>query len=180
MPDYGVDSADWQPLPWSWAAAKLSSGRNYWLITASAAARPHAMPVWGVWDDDEHRFAFSCGPRSRKIANLDANPQATFTVDDTVECLSVEGRAAAVADDDRREVWIERYLARYQPVAPDLGADFLRQNVVVELVPERALAVIERADEFATRATRATRWRFGHPANVSGEDHVAAPLRVAT
>lgn len=156
MPDYGVDSADWQPLPWPWAAAKLISGRNYWLITASAAARPHAMPVWGVWDDDEHRFAFSCGPRSRKAANLAANPQAALAIDDTVECLSVEGRAAPVTG-DRREAWIDRYLAKYQPIAPDLGAEFFHQNVVIELVPERALAVIERADEFATRATR---WRF--------------------
>lgn len=157
MPDYGVDSADWRPLPWSWAAERLIRGRNYWVVTASAAGRPHAMPVWGVWDDGEHRFSFSCGPRSRKAANLAGNPQATFTIDDTVECLSVEGRAAPVADDAQREAWIERYLAKYRPLAPDLDADFLRQNVVVELIPERAFAVIEREDEFATRATR---WRF--------------------
>ncbi len=171
MPDYGVDSAQWHPLEWSWAAERLIRGRNYWLVTASAAGRPHAMPVWGVWDDDEHRFAFSCGPRSRKAANLAANPQAAFTIDDTVECLAVEGRATLVTD-DRRETWIDRYLAKYQPIAPELGADFLRQNVVIELVPERALAVIERADEFATRATR---WRFGHLAHGAGEDHGAAP-----
>lgn len=171
MPDYRVDSAQWYPLEWSWAAERLIRGRNYWVVTASAAGRPHAMPVWGVWDDDEHRFAFSCGPRSRKAANLAANPQAAFTIDDTVECLSVEGRATFVTD-DRREAWIDRYLAKYQSIAPDLGADFLRQNVIIELVPERALAVIERADEFATRATR---WRFGYLAHGSGEDHVAAP-----
>ena len=98
MPDYGVDTAEWSPLPWSWAAAKLAAGRNYWVVTASADARPHALPVWGVWDDDEHRFAWSCAPRSRKAANVAANPQATVAVDDTVECLSIEGRAALVED----------------------------------------------------------------------------------
>ena len=43
MPDYGVDTPDWSPLPWSWAAAKLAAGRNYWVVTASAdgpAPRP--------------------------------------------------------------------------------------------------------------------------------------------
>jgi nitroimidazol reductase NimA-like FMN-containing flavoprotein (pyridoxamine 5'-phosphate oxidase superfamily) len=157
MPDYGVDTPDWNPLPWTWAAGKLAGNRNFWVVTASAGGRPHALPVWGVWDDDEHRFAFSCGPRSRKAANLGANPQATVAVDDTIECLSIEGRAAVIDDDERRETWIARYLSKYTPVAPDLSADFLRANLVFEFVPERAFAIIEREDEFSARATR---WSF--------------------
>lgn len=160
MPDYGVDEmSGWSPLPWSWAAGKLAAGRNYWVVTASLAARPHAMPVWGVWDDDDHRFAFSCGPRSRKAANLAINPQAVVAIDDTVECVSIEGRAETV-DGDRREVWIERYLAKYTPIAPDLTAEFIRQNLLFEFVPDRALAIIEREDEFSASATR---WRFTAP-----------------
>ena len=114
------------------------------------------MPVWGVWDDDELRFAFSCGPRSRKAANLAANPQVVVAPEDTVEGLSLEGRAAPV-DGDRQDVWIARYLAKYTPLAPELSADFLRQNLLFEVVPDRALAIIER--EESSRA-RATRWRF--------------------
>jgi pyridoxine/pyridoxamine 5'-phosphate oxidase len=158
MPDYGVDTPAWAPLPWTWAADKLANNRNYWVVTVSAGGRPHAMPVWGVWDDDEHRFAFSCGPRSRKAADLAANPQAAFTIDDTVECLSVEGHATIVDDDARRKSWIARYLAKYLPLAPDLTADFMRANLVVEFVPDRAFAIVEREEEFAERATR---WRFG-------------------
>jgi nitroimidazol reductase NimA-like FMN-containing flavoprotein (pyridoxamine 5'-phosphate oxidase superfamily) len=157
MPDYGVDSPAWSPLPWSWAAAKLAGNRNYWIVTASATGRPHALPAWGVWDDDELRFAFSCGPRSRKAANIAANAQAVFTIDDTVECLSIEGQAGVVTDVDRQEQWIDRYLAKYQPLSPDLTAGFLRQNVIVEVAPERAFAIIEREEEFAERATR---WSF--------------------
>jgi hypothetical protein len=85
-----------------------------------------------------------------------ANPQVTVAIDDTVECVSVEGRATAVRG-DRKDVWVERYLAKYAPIAPALTADFIRDNVVVELVPERAFGIIEREAEFATRATR---WRF--------------------
>jgi hypothetical protein len=156
MPDYGVDDADWAPLPWSWASERLAGNRNFWVVTVSAGGRPHALPVWGVWDDDEARFAFSCGPRARKARNLAANPRAVVMIDDTVECLSMEG-TAAVVDPAHSDHWIERYLAKYQPIGPDLDADFIRQNLLFELRPERAFAIIERDDEFAARATR---WAF--------------------
>lgn len=32
------------------------------LVSDSFFDRPHAIPVWGVWDDGAHCFAFSCGP----------------------------------------------------------------------------------------------------------------------
>jgi PPOX class probable F420-dependent enzyme len=157
MADYGVDDPGWEALPWSWAAERLAGNRNFWVVTVSGDGRPHALPVWGVWDDDEHRFAFSCGPSARKARNLRANPAAVVMNDDTVECVSIEGRAHLVDDDDRREAWIARYMTKYVPIQADLSADFLRVNLVFEFVPERAFAVIEREDEFATRATR---WVF--------------------
>ncbi|MET0146309.1 MAG: pyridoxamine 5'-phosphate oxidase family protein [Ilumatobacteraceae bacterium] len=156
MPAYGVDTPDWTPLPWSWAAERLGAGRNYWVVTASGGGRPHALPAWGVWDDAEHRFAWSCAPTSRKAANVAENPQVVVAVDDTVECVSVEGRAARVGG-RRQEVWIERYLAKYSSLAPDLSAEFIRDNVLLELTPQRAFGIIERDDEFAARATR---WTF--------------------
>ena len=79
MPGYGVETADWQPLPWTWAAERLAAGRNFWLVTVSSAGAPHAMPVWGVWDDGDLQFAFSCGPRSRKATNLAANSNVVVT-----------------------------------------------------------------------------------------------------
>ena len=159
MPDYGVRADTWRPLPWAWAAAKLTGGRNYWLVTASAQGRPHALPVWAVWDDDEHRMAFSCGPRSRKARNLAENPQVTVAVDDTVECLSLEGQGQVVTEATRREEWARRYVTKYQPLASGLDTAFVLAHLVVEVTPERALAVIEREDEFAVHPTR---WRFDH------------------
>lgn len=157
MPDYGVNGPEWEPLPWAWAAERLAANRNFWVVTVSGNGRPHALPVWGVWDNAERRFAFSCSPRARKARNLAANPQAVVMTDDTVECLSVEGRAEAVQAEPRREEWIERYLAKYRPMSADISAEFLRRHLMLEFVPERAFAVIERDDEFSTRATR---WTF--------------------
>jgi len=160
MADYGVDALGWEPLPWSWAAERLVGNRNFWVVTVSGDGRPHALPVWGVWDDDDRRFAFSCGPHARKARNLRANPAAVVMNDDTVECISIEGRAQLVDDADRQDVWIERYLEKYSAISPDTNAEFLRANLIFEFTPERAFAVIEREDEFATRATR---WVFDSP-----------------
>ena len=57
----------------------------------------------------------------------------------------------------RREAWIQRYLAKYPPISPDLSDEFLRAHALFEVVPDRAFAIIEREDEFADRASR---WRF--------------------
>jgi len=160
MPDYGVDTPEWSALPWSWAAERLAANRNFWVVTVSAAGRPHALPVWGVWDDTDSRFAFSCGPRSRKARNLAVNPQVVVMTDDTVECLSIEGRSATVPAGEPQRRWIGRYLEKYQLLAAALSAEFLAQNLLFEVEPERAFAVIEREDEFANRATR---WVFEPP-----------------
>ena len=157
MPGYGVEPTAWEPLPWSWALERLVPTRNYWVVTVSAEGRPHALPVWGVWDATESLLAFSCAPTARKARNLAANPRTVVMADDTVECVSVEGRAARLMDAARQDQWIERYLAKYTALADGLTADSMRDNAVFELTPDRALAVIEREDEFATRPTR---WVF--------------------
>lgn len=158
MSDYGVTAETWEPLPWSWAAERLTGNRNFWLVTVSGEGRPHALPVWGVWDDGDHRFVFSCAAGSTKAANLAENPRVVVMVDDTVECVSVEGRATRLTDEARLDTWVERYLHKYRPISPDLDGDFIRGGAVFEVTPDRVLSVIEREDEFATRPTR---WTFG-------------------
>ena len=157
MPGYGVDAPGWEPLPWPWAAARLTATRNFWVVTVSGEGRPHTLPVWGVWNDDDLRFCFACEPGARKARNLEANPRIVVTTSDTVECISIEGTARRIIDDLRRDDWIARYLAKYRQAAPDLDADFLRANAMFECLPERAFAIIERDNEFSTRATK---WVF--------------------
>ena len=116
------------------------------------------MPVWGVWDGTVTRYMFSGSPNSRKARNIAQNPHVVVMVDDTVECVSVEGTARVVEPGEpEREVWIERYMAKYGPLEEALSAEFIRDHLMVEVTPTRAFAIIERADEFATRATR---WVF--------------------
>lgn len=162
MSDYGVPADLDRALPWSWAEQRLVANRNYWVVTASAAGRPHAMPVWGVWLTDTERFWFSCSPNARKLRNIAENPRTTVTVDDTIECISVEGRARLAdidADASQIDAMVAAYLAKYWDDASvhDQMSAFLRSHAIVEFAPEVAFGVIEREVEFAQRATR---WRW--------------------
>ena len=158
MAAYGVDTPQWEALPWEWAAERLTTNHNYWVVTVSGTGAPHALPVWGVWDDDDLQFMFSCAPTARKARNIAANPRIVFTVDNTVECISVEGTATLLADPSRIDTWVDRYVAKYGHEVPTENfADFVRSHAVFEVAPTAAFAVIEREVEFATRATK---WRF--------------------
>ena len=155
MAAYGVPDDLDGVLPWSWADSRLSSSRNFWIVTASIKGRPHAMPVWGVWMSALERFAFSCAPQSRKARNLSENPQIVVTIDDTVECVSLEGRARAISGTEA-DPFVDAYARKYEddPVKQTALAAFMRENSIYEVTPERAFGVIEREDEFAQRATR--------------------------
>ncbi len=162
MSAYGVPADPAGTLPWTWAQERLVGNKNYWVVTASASARPHAMPVWGVWLPETDRFWFSCSPKARKARNIAENQRCVVTIDDTVECVSVEGRAR-VADHARDGDAIDRavasYLTKYwddPAVHPEMET-FVRSQAIVEVTPELAFGIIEREDEFALRATR---WRW--------------------
>lgn len=162
MSDYGVPADPDGALPWAWAQQRLVGSKNYWVVTASASGRPHAMPVWGVWMPATDHFWFSCSPTARKARNIAENPRCVVAADDTVECVSVEGRARAVdpaAEATAVDQVVASYVAKYwddPAVHPEVEA-FLRSHALFEVTPERAFGIIERDDEFAQRATR---WRW--------------------
>ncbi|MEP7203907.1 MAG: pyridoxamine 5'-phosphate oxidase family protein [Ilumatobacteraceae bacterium] len=157
MADYGTESPDWRGLKWEWAAERLIPNKNYWVVTVSAGGTPHALPVWGVWNDDDLRFMFSCSPNAQKVRNIAANPRVVFTVDNTVECVSVQGTAAPITDPARVDAWVDQYVEKYGSEVPEGLGDFVRQHAMFEVAPTKAYAIIEREEEFALRATR---WRF--------------------
>jgi nitroimidazol reductase NimA-like FMN-containing flavoprotein (pyridoxamine 5'-phosphate oxidase superfamily) len=162
MSDYGVPGDLAGTLPWTWAQERLVDNRNYWVVTASAKGRPHAMPVWGVWLPETERFWFSCSPSARKARNLAENPQCAVTVDNTVECVSVEGRARLAepaSEADAVDRAVASYLTKYwaDPTVHSAMEAFLRSHALYEVTPDRAFGIIEREDEFAPRATR---WRW--------------------
>ena len=63
MPGYGIPKERAGMLPWSFAKERLATSHDYWLATVWPDGRPHVMPVWGAWLDDE--LWFSTDPRRR-------------------------------------------------------------------------------------------------------------------
>ncbi len=111
---------------------------------------------------ETERFWFSSSPASRKARNVGENPRCVVTVDHTVECVVLEGRAR-VADPNRdgeaSDAAVAAYVAKYwddPAVRPEMDA-FVRSNLIIEVTPERAFGIIEREEEFARTATR---WRW--------------------
>ena len=129
MSDYGVPSDTAGTLPWSWAQERLVANRNYWLVDGIGRRGVPTPCRSGVCGSRAPTgFWFSCAPNARKARNIAENPQCTVTVDDTVECVSVEGVARAVDADDPAEVCrrstrlVAAYLTKYW-VDPAVHAD---------------------------------------------------------
>ena len=158
MSEYGVSQADWDGLPWSWASERLAQSRSYWVTTVTESGSPHSMPVWGVWNTVSNTFAFSCAARAKKLRNLLFNPQVSFSADDTVEVVSVQGTGRVVGSDDEEfNHIVSAYASKYGHETPGDLEEFVRSNAVVSVRPRLAFGVIEREAEFAIRATR---WNF--------------------
>lgn len=153
MPGYGVVEADEGNglLAWSWAELRLDSAHNYWLASVRPDEnRPHVMPVWGVWLEDQ--IWLSSSPESRKARNLRANPAVTITTDSAVEPVVVEGRAALIDDPLRIAAFAEAMDDKYET---DSGLEFYAANATFAITPTVVFAL--DTDDFTGTPTR---WTF--------------------
>jgi PPOX class probable F420-dependent enzyme len=162
MPGYGVEGpgSGTGLLPWQWAEAKLIASHDYWVVSVWPDGRPHAMPVWGVWDDDG--LLFSSGGRSRKVRNLRADPRCVVAVQDTTDPVVLEGTAEFVTDPAQLSRTIDLINAKY---ASSYGVDFLDPavNATVRVHFRQAIGLVQ--DDFSGSPTR---WRF--PGSGAGLD----------
>jgi general stress protein 26 len=130
MPGYGVRPAGEGTglLPWSWAQERLEASRNYWLTSTWPDGRPHAMPVWGMWHQDEFWFSSSNG--SRKAKNLVANPRCVVATEDAENPVVVEGTARLIASPQELDLMLTlentKYSTTYgtEMLDPALNASF--------------------------------------------------------
>jgi PPOX class probable F420-dependent enzyme len=154
MPGYGIVAADAGSglLTWSWAVQKLESARNYWLATVRPDGRPHAMPVWAVWQQDT--LFFSGSTPSRKMRNLRGNPHCVLTTEDAMEPVVVEGTAEFVTDLDVIGVFLAGMNAKYDT---DYKIDFLdpERNATLRVTMRSVFAL--RTEDFLGTPTR---WTF--------------------
>ena len=140
FPGYGISEDAEGLLPWSWAEARLTASRNYWIVTASPERGPHAMPVWGLWHDGG--LVFSSGASSRKARNLAADPRVVVHLESGDEAVILEGGAVQI---EPTQELLGEYAAKYQPVDPKIGHWYFVR-------PRRAYAF--REQDYPQSATR--------------------------
>jgi general stress protein 26 len=147
---YGIWAADEGAglLDWKWATQRLERAHNYWVATASQEARPHAAPIWGLWNDGV--FVFSTARGSRKGQNLLANPFAVVHLESGDEVVIFEGTVAEVKVRKELDILAAAYGEKYtlEIKFDDPG------SVVYALTPDRAFAW--RESDYPESATRFT------------------------
>ena len=143
IPGYGVPENDEGLLPWSHVVERLERARNYWIVTAGANGRPHAMPVWGGWVDGA--LYFGAGPRSAR--NIAANPKVVVHLESGDDVVILEGTAEEVKNADPAFVarFADAYAAKYDWRPEEVGGYVLRPRV---------------AYAWTKFPQDATRWRF--------------------
>jgi nitroimidazol reductase NimA-like FMN-containing flavoprotein (pyridoxamine 5'-phosphate oxidase superfamily) len=137
-------------LPWEFAQSRLETAHDYWLATITAGVRPHVMPIWAIWLDEQLWFSSSNG--SRKYRNITQNPHVSIATDDPHQPVVLEGSAAlvdAAAIARFNDVLNAKYESNYE-------LDFYRESSVFAVTPVTVFALDD--DNFLGSPTR---WRFG-------------------
>ncbi len=136
-------------MPWSQASVQLAQARNYWVCTVRADGRPHAMPVWGVWLEDQ--LFFSTSRASQKGRNLARDPRVVVHLESGDEVVILEGMAEEVMDEGQLTRFAEAYDAKYH-FRPDIQD---QENVTYAVRAQAAFGWLEK--DFPGGATR---WKF--------------------
>src|SRR5258708_8796630 len=140
MPGYGLQPSGEGTglLPWSWAEERLKSSRNYWLVSTWPDGRPHAMPVWGMWHEDQ--FWFSSSKASRKARNLTANPRCVVTTEDADNPVVVEGTARLITSPQELALMLNLENTKY---STSYGIEMLdpANNPTFRVQPDRAFVI---------------------------------------
>src|SRR5712691_1027217 len=132
--------------------AEPTASRPYMLATVRPDARPHVMPVWGVWMNDALWFRSSRG--SRKARNLAANGYCAITTDNAYEPVVIEGEAALIDEPAVIRAFVAELNQKYKT---GYSIDFFNptDNACLQVRPAWAFGLTE-ADFTGTP----TRWTF--------------------
>ena len=99
---------------------RLKGDLIIWLTTVNARGQPQTSPVW-FWWDGASVLLFSM-PRSRKVANIRANPHVSLNLDGNGQggdIVSIEGTAELFEDKPLTE--FPEYLDRYAEKLKAMG-----------------------------------------------------------
>ena len=140
-------------IPWRKIDHMLNAFRSIWVSSTRPDGRPHAVPVWYIWDGQ--KIYFISGRSLQKSRNLARQSWVVVHAGDGDDVIILEGSAEIVRDRAELERVDKAYREKY--VDPGSGA----QATIFE--PEADLYRVNvrhvMAWEYGTVAHR-TDWKF--------------------
>jgi nitroimidazol reductase NimA-like FMN-containing flavoprotein (pyridoxamine 5'-phosphate oxidase superfamily) len=140
-------------LTWRKVDLPLQAGRSIWLSTTRPEGRPHAVPVWYVWD--RGAIYFTTRRDMQKAKNLAQQPWVVVHAGDGDDVIILQGPAEVVADREELARVDALHAAKY--VDPHSGTRDTIFHEGVDLYRVDVRHVM--AWEYGVVATR-TDWRF--------------------
>ena len=83
-------------LSWDFVSLHMTSSQHYWLTTVSAAGRPHAVPVWGIWY--QNRLHFEGRMQTAWARHLVRDPRITVHLPNAEQVVIIDGIARIIED----------------------------------------------------------------------------------
>lgn len=143
-------------LTWRKVDLPLSAARVIWLASTRPDGRPHAMPVWFVWDGES--IVFTTGRVSQKARNLDHQPAVVLHLGDGDDVIALDGSAVEVTEATELSQLNEAYGGKYVDPHSGMRATILNEgDAVFRVQADRIVAW-----EYGVFATR-TEWRSPFP-----------------
>ncbi len=96
---------------WSHVRSKLQREQVYWVSTSSLDGRPHAAPVWGIWENNS--FYFETLPKSVKGRNLSQNNRIIVHLQDGNDTAIVKGWATRIREKALLRKLVKAYVLKY-------------------------------------------------------------------
>jgi len=109
--DYGIEESDSGLLEWDYVQNEMKDAKNYWLCTTKSDYRPHAIPVWGSWIDDN--FYFGGGSDTKKRKNLAKNPNILVHSESGNKVVIIEGKVSIEENEKRIQEIKKDYIRKY-------------------------------------------------------------------
>lgn len=134
-------------IPWSKIDNWLRAFRTLWVSTTRQDGRPHAVPVWYIWDGS-HLY-FISARNLQKSKNLAHQPWIVVHAGDGDDVIILEGPVEIITDRAELDSVDAAYRAKY--VDPGSGA----QATIFE--PD--------ADLYRVNVKRIMAWEYGTVAN---------------
>jgi hypothetical protein len=149
-PSYGVPTVGGTLVPWDHVIDRLKVAAAYWLATTGTDGRPHVVPVWGVFADDDVYLEVGASSTA-KVRHLHRDPGVVVHLDDADDVVIVHGAAHfIVPTGDLATLLVEAFRAKYPGYVPE--PDAWDDGSLVRIDPRTILAWRDMPT--------ATRWRF--------------------